>query len=63
MFRNNKARTPAFSEASIEEVENVTSSAFEQIDEQVALIESFRQPYPFRARGKPVIDGEVDKYG
>jgi hypothetical protein len=63
MFRNDKARTPAFSEASIEEVEDLTSSAFEQIDEQVPLIESFRQPYPVRARGKPVMNGEVAKYG
>jgi hypothetical protein len=57
------ARTTAFSEASIEEVVTLTSSVLEQIDEQVALIESFRQSYPLRARNETVMDGEMDAYG
>jgi hypothetical protein len=56
-------RTTAFSEASIEEVDTVTSPELEQIDEQAFLIESFRQPFPTRERGKPVTDGEMDSYG
>jgi hypothetical protein len=56
-------RTTAFSEASIEEVETVAFSEFVQIDEQVALIESFKQPFPMQERGKPVTDGEMDSYG
>jgi hypothetical protein len=56
-------RTTAFSEASIEEVDAAAFLAFEQFEEQVALIESFRQPFPTRERGKPVTDGEMDSYG
>ena len=41
-------QTAAFSRTSIEEVDTVTSSEFEQIGEQVALIESFRQPYSLK---------------
>ena len=56
-------RTPAFSDDSIEEVDAVASSELEQIDEQVALIESFSQPFPMQERVTPVIDGEMDAYG
>ena len=56
-------RTTAFSDDSIEEVDAVASSELEQIDEQVALIESFSQPFPMQERGKPVTDGEMDSYG
>lgn len=59
----NIAGTTAFSEASIKEVDAVAFSEFEQIDEQVALIESFRQSFPTRERGKPVTDGEMESYG
>jgi hypothetical protein len=55
--------TTAFSDGSIEEVYYVAFSEFEQIDEQVALIESFSQPFPLRARDKSVMDGEMDSYG
>jgi hypothetical protein len=57
------ARATAFPETSIEEVEFVAFSELEQIDEQIALIESFRQPYPMRARCKRAMDGEMDSYG
>jgi len=53
----------AFSETSIVEVDAVTFSELEQLDEQVALIESFRQPFPLRERDKPVMDGEMNSYG
>jgi hypothetical protein len=56
-------RTTAFSEASIVEVETVACSGFGKIDEQVALIESFTQPFPLRERDRPVMDGEMDAYG
>jgi hypothetical protein len=56
-------RPTAFSEVSIEEVDVVVSSELEQIDEQVALIESFKQPFPLRERSKPVMEGEMDAYG
>jgi hypothetical protein len=56
-------RTTAFSGNSIEEVDPVAFSEIEQIDEQMALIESFQQPFPTRERGKPVTDGEMDSYG
>jgi len=56
-------RTTAFSDASIEEVNEVASIGLEQIDEQVALIESFTQPFPLRERCSPVMDGEMDSYG
>lgn len=56
-------RTLEFSETSIEEVDTIASSEFEQIDEQVALIESFSQPFPLRERSKPVMVGEMDAYG
>jgi hypothetical protein len=59
-------KTWAFSQASIEEVNAVASSKFEQveqIDEVVSLIESFKQPFPLRERGSPVMDGEMDSYG
>ena len=57
------ARTTAFSEVSIEEVDAVAFSKLEQLDEQVALIESFTQSFPLRERGSPVMDGEMDSYG
>jgi hypothetical protein len=65
MDANSATRTTAaFSRTSIEEVDtHVALSEFEQIDEQVALIESFSQPYPLRVRDKPVMDGEMDSYG
>jgi hypothetical protein len=63
MHAADAARATSFSDDSIEEVEQVTSSELEQIDDQVALIESFRQPFPLRERGKPVMDGEMDSYG
>jgi hypothetical protein len=63
MFPVDPTKTVAFSEASIEEVETVTSPRFEQIDEHVSLIESFSQPYPLRARDRSVMDGEMDRYG
>lgn len=56
-------RTTAFSAASIEEVDAVASSELEQIDELVALIESFRETFPTRERSKTVTDGEMDSYG
>ena len=63
MHEADATRTTAFSDASIEEVDAVTFSEFEQLDEQVALIESFTQPFPLRERGSPVMDGEMDSYG
>ncbi|MGA2887694.1 MAG: hypothetical protein ABSE51_06545 [Terracidiphilus sp.] len=63
MLSAGAARTTAFSEVSIEEVDSVASSELEQVDEQVTLIESFSQPYPMRAHGKPVMNGEMDSYG
>ena len=63
MYAYDAIRTTAFSEASIEEVDSVVLSDFEQIDEQVALIESFRKSYPLRERRTPVTDGEMDSYG
>jgi hypothetical protein len=57
------ARTTAFSEVSIEEVDVGAFSELEQIDERIALIESFTQPFPLRERDRPVIDGEMDAYG
>ena len=59
----NASKTSAFSGDSIEEVEQVTYSKLEVIDEQVPLIEGFKQPFPLRERGKPVVDGEMDSYG
>lgn len=59
-------KTSAFSRATIEEVNAVASSKFEQveqIDEVVSLIKSFKQPFPLRERGSPVMDGEMDSYG
>jgi hypothetical protein len=63
MHRVNASRATAFTEASIEEVDEVAFSELEQIDEQVALIESFTQPFPLRERDGPVVDGEMDSYG
>ena len=63
MYAYCTTRTTAFSEDSIEEVDAVAFSELEQIDEQVALIESFRQSYPLRARNETVMDGEMDAYG
>jgi hypothetical protein len=63
MYAYCATRTTAFSEVSIEEADAVAFSELEQLDEQVALIESFRQPFPLRERGKPVVDGEMDSYG
>lgn len=63
MYSADATRRTAFSYDSIEEVNQVASSEFEHIDEQVALIESFTQPFPLRERDKPVIDGEMDSYG
>ena len=47
----------------IEEVDTVAFLELEQIDEQVALIESFKQPFPLRERGSTGVDGEMDSYG
>jgi Arc/MetJ-type ribon-helix-helix transcriptional regulator len=55
-------RTTAFSESSIEEVETVALSEFDRIGEQVALIESFKQPLHFRKRDKPVMDGWTERW-
>jgi len=63
MYAYCATRTTAFSEVSIEEVDAIAFSELEQIDEQVALIESFSQPFPTRERDKPVMDGEMDAYG
>ena len=63
MYTVAAARTLAFSETSIEEVDVVAFSEFEQINEYVALIESFNQPFLLRERDKPVMDGEMDAYG
>jgi hypothetical protein len=57
------ARTTAFPETSIEDAEFVASSEPEHFDEQIALIESFRHPYPTCARRKHAMDGEMDSYG
>lgn len=57
------SRTTAFSDTSIEKVDIVAFSELEQIDEQVALIESFTQPFPLRERDRPVVDGEMNSYG
>jgi len=56
-------RNTAFSEPSIEEVDSSALTEIHQIDEQVALIDSFSQPYPLRVRSEPVTDGEMDSYG
>ena len=63
MYSTDGTRTTAFSDDSIEEIDISVSSELEQIEEHVALIESFRQPFPLRARGKSVMDGEMDSYG
>ncbi len=63
MYSADATRRTAFSDDSIEEVNRVAFSEFEQIDEQVALIESFRQPFPLQEREEPVVDGEMDSYG
>jgi len=57
------SRTTAFPDTSIEEVDAVAFSELELNDEQVALIESFTQPFPMRERGRPVVDGEMNSYG
>jgi hypothetical protein len=38
-------------------------SELEQSDEQVALIVSFKQPFPMQERDRPVMDGEMNSYG
>jgi len=63
MYTIAETRTLAFSETSIEEVVTVASSELEQIDEQMYLIESFKQPFPMQERRKPVMDGEMNSYG
>ena len=63
MYTVASTSTLAFSETSIEEVDVLTFSEPEQIDEEVSLIESFSEPYPLRVNGKPVMDGEMDAYG
>jgi len=57
------AGTNAFSELSVEEVDAVAFSELEQNDDQVALIESFKQPFLMQERRRPVVDGEMDAYG
>jgi hypothetical protein len=57
------AGTNAFSEFSVEEVDAVAFSELEQNDDQVALIESFKQPFLMQERRRPVVDGEMDAYG
>jgi len=63
MYAYGATRATAFSEVSIEEVDPVGFPELEQIDNQVALIESFKQPFPMQERGSPVKDGEMDSYG
>jgi len=63
MYSSDATGTTAFSDDSIEEVDQVAFSELDQIDEQAALIESFKQPFPMQERGVPVIDGEMDSYG
>ena len=63
MHAYSATRTTAFSEFSIEEVDAFAFTEIEQIDDQVALIESFTQPFPLRERDKPVMDGEMDGDG
>jgi hypothetical protein len=63
MHAADATRTTAFSDDSIEEVDVVAFSELELIDEQVALIESFSQPFPLQERDKTVMDGEMDSYG
>lgn len=63
MYSADATRRTAFSDDSIEEVNQVASSELEQINEQVALIKSFSQPFPMQERGRPVMDGEMDAYG
>ena len=63
MHAADATRTTAFSDDSIEEVDVVAFSELELIDEQVALIESFKQPFPLRERGSTGVDGEMDSYG
>jgi len=48
MHAADATRTTAFSDDSIEEVDPVASSELEQMTKQVALIESFSQPFPCR---------------
>lgn len=57
------AGTTEFSDSSIVEVDSITFLGLEQNEEQVALIESFTQPFPMRERDKPVMDGEMNSYG
>jgi len=52
-----------FTVSSITEVDTVIASELDEIDEHSILIESFRQPFPLRERGKPVVDGEMDPDG
>jgi hypothetical protein len=55
--------TRAFSITSIIEVDTVIASQLDESEEQSILIESFRQPFPLRERGKTVVDGEMDPDG
>lgn len=63
MYSADATRTTAFSDDSIEEVDQVVFSELERINEQVALIVNFSQPFPMQERNKPVVDGEMDSYG
>jgi hypothetical protein len=58
-----KLETEAFSALSIVEVDAAVRIDPSEIDGHSALIESFRQPFPLRERGEPVVDGEMDSYG
>jgi len=63
MHSADAARTTAFSDDSIGEVDQAASLELEKFGEQVALIESFKQPFPMQENDLPVIDGEMDVYG
>jgi hypothetical protein len=58
-----KLEAEGFKACSIIEVDAVDCSEHDEIGRHVALVESFSQPYPTRAREKPFTDGEMDSYG
>ena len=63
MLKTILLETEAFSTSSITEVNFVACPELEGLDESVALIESFSQPFPMRERSVPVIDGEMVRHG
>ena len=62
MFEICNLESTTFSISSILEVD-VVGETSGSCDEPIALIESFSQPFPTRARGNPVADGEMVIYG